>query len=160
MNYYEILKVSKNASEQQIKDSYKMLIKKYHPDIYKGNKEFAEKTSAELNNAYSVLSDPKKRAEYDLSLLPSNDTLDNTSTSSTYSSYQNYKYYQQTYEEQRQEKENWNQNFKKKLYKYVDDHTKNLSQSTRIVIVLIVIFIALLFLLLSIMDYLKIIKPI
>ena len=155
MNYYEILKVSKNASEQQIKDSYKMLIKKYHPDIYKGSKEFAEKTSAELNNAYSVLSDPNKRAEYDLSLLPSNDTLDNTSTSSTYSSYQNYKYYQQAYEEQTQEKENWNQKFKKKLYKYVDDHTKNLSQSTRIVIVLIVIFIALLFLLLSIIDYLK-----
>ena len=43
MNYYEILKIPKTASDGQIKSSYKELIKKYHPDLYFGDKNFAEK---------------------------------------------------------------------------------------------------------------------
>ena len=70
MNYYEILKVSKNASQQEIRDSYIKLIKQYHPDIYKGSKAFAEKTTKEINDAYDVLSVPERRREYDLSLEP------------------------------------------------------------------------------------------
>lgn len=68
MDYYEILQVNKNASQKEIRNSYLHLIKKYHPDIYKGDKNFAEKKSKEVNIAYETLYDPIKRAEYDLEL--------------------------------------------------------------------------------------------
>ncbi|RME55401.1 molecular chaperone DnaJ [Candidatus Woesearchaeota archaeon] len=62
-DYYEILGVDKNASKEEIKKAYKRLAKKYHPDL---NKETgsAEKFK-EINEAYSVLSDDHKRANYD-----------------------------------------------------------------------------------------------
>lgn len=65
MNYYEILELKKGASQEDIKKSYKRLIKKYHPDIYKGDKTFAEKKTAAINVAYDVLSNPTTRQEYD-----------------------------------------------------------------------------------------------
>lgn len=70
MNYYEILEVSKSATEKEIKDSYKNLVKKYHPDLYEGDKDFAEKMIKMINEAHDVLSDPEKRKEYDFSLNP------------------------------------------------------------------------------------------
>lgn len=70
MNYYEILKVSQKASEKEIKDSYKSLVKKYHPDLYKDDKNFAENKIKQINEAYEILSDTKKRKEYDESLNP------------------------------------------------------------------------------------------
>ena len=70
MNYYEILKVKQNASQETIKTSYKKLIKKYHPDIYKGDKNYAEKMTKELNIAYDTLSVPALRREYDISIAP------------------------------------------------------------------------------------------
>ena len=63
-DYYDILDVSKNASEQDIKQSYRKLALKYHPDKNKGNKE-AEDKFKEATEAYEVLSDSKKRASYD-----------------------------------------------------------------------------------------------
>lgn len=72
MNYYEILQVKKNASQEEIRNSYINLIKKYHPDIYQGDKSFAEKKSKEVNVAYEILSDSEKRAEYDLELESEN----------------------------------------------------------------------------------------
>ena len=159
MNYYQILEVSKNASEKEIRASYKKLIKQYHPDIYKGNKSYAEKITMDLNNAYATLSDAEKRAEYDLSLLPpspQNNSYTNTQTSSY--NYNNYKQsYTQTYSEPiEEEKENWNQKFKKKLYDFVDEHTKNLNYKTRAMIVVIIILTSLIFTLLSVIDYLKV----
>ena len=63
-NYYEILGVSKTASEDEIKAAYKKLVKQYHPDLHPGDKLAAEKFK-EINEANEVLSDKQKRAAYD-----------------------------------------------------------------------------------------------
>lgn len=64
-NYYEILKISETANYQEIKNAYKSLVKKYHPDLYVGDKEFAEQKIKEINEAYDILSNPETKAEYD-----------------------------------------------------------------------------------------------
>ncbi|HVR40357.1 MAG TPA: J domain-containing protein [Thermoanaerobaculia bacterium] len=63
-DYYEILGVKKNASEDELKKAYRNLAKKFHPDKNKGNKE-AENKFKEISEAYAVLSDKEKRAQYD-----------------------------------------------------------------------------------------------
>lgn len=63
-NYYETLGVDKNASQDEIKSAYRKLVKQYHPDLHPGDKACAEKFK-EINEANEVLSDEKKRKEYD-----------------------------------------------------------------------------------------------
>lgn len=63
-DYYEVLGVDKNATDQQIKTAYKKLAIKYHPDRNPGNKE-AEEKFKEAAEAYDVLHDPEKRQRYD-----------------------------------------------------------------------------------------------
>ncbi len=63
-DYYELLGVKKNATEEEIKKAYRNLAKKYHPDRNKGNKE-AENKFKEFSEAYAVLSDKEKREQYD-----------------------------------------------------------------------------------------------
>lgn len=63
-DYYEVLGVSKSASDEEIKKAYRKLAKKYHPDMNPDSKE-AEAKFKEANEAYEVLSNPEKRAKYD-----------------------------------------------------------------------------------------------
>src|SRR6516162_1532245 len=63
-DYYKALNVSKTASADEIKKSYRKLARKYHPDANKGDAK-AEERFEEISEANSVLSDPKQRKEYD-----------------------------------------------------------------------------------------------
>ncbi len=63
-NYYQVLQVSKQASEDAIRKAYRKLAKQCHPDMYPGDME-KEAQFKELSEAYGVLSDPQKRKEYD-----------------------------------------------------------------------------------------------
>lgn len=64
-DYYEVLGVSKTATDEELKKAYRKLAKKYHPDANPDNKEEAEKNFKEVNEAYEVLSDKQKRNMYD-----------------------------------------------------------------------------------------------
>ena len=64
-DFYELLGVSKGASDSEIKKAFRKLTKQYHPDLNPDDKT-AEAKFKEVNEAYSVLSDPKQRADYDL----------------------------------------------------------------------------------------------
>ena len=63
-DYYNILGVNRNASEREIKQAYRRLARKYHPDVNPGDKS-AEARFKQINEAYEVLSDKEKRQKYD-----------------------------------------------------------------------------------------------
>ena len=63
-DYYEVLGVDKGADEATIKKAFRKLARKYHPDVNPGDKN-AEAKFKELNDAYEILSDPQKKAQYD-----------------------------------------------------------------------------------------------
>lgn len=147
MNYYDVLRIDKNASAQEIKDSYKKLIKRYHPDLYPGNKVRAEAVTRDLNEAYEVLSDPEKRAMYDLSLqepiqiytepyIPPKDIYIQEEIIEEPKSY------------------TWDQKLKKNIYEFVDKKTQSMSKKAKDVVILIVILSSLIILLFTIKDYL------
>jgi molecular chaperone DnaJ len=63
-DYYEVLGVNKNSTEDEIKKAYRRLAQQYHPDRNRNNKE-SEERFKDINEAYQVLRDPEKRAQYD-----------------------------------------------------------------------------------------------
>ncbi|SDG34253.1 molecular chaperone DnaJ [Selenomonas sp. WCT3] len=64
-DYYEVLGVDKGASAADIKKAYKKMARKYHPDLNRDNPKEAEEKFKEVNEAYDVLKDPQKKAQYD-----------------------------------------------------------------------------------------------
>src|SRR5512136_2211145 len=64
-DYYEVLGVPKNATLDQIKQAYRALARKYHPDVTKEDKAHAEERFKEISEAYEVLVDDEKRKLYD-----------------------------------------------------------------------------------------------
>jgi curved DNA-binding protein CbpA len=65
VQYYEVLGLSPNAEPQVIDAAYRAMMRTYHPDVYSGSREEAERTSKQLNAAYAVLKDPVKRRAFD-----------------------------------------------------------------------------------------------
>lgn len=115
---YQILGVSKNASQDEIKKAYRVLAMKYHPDKNPGD-AVAEKKFKEISNAYSVLSDESKRHQYDMfgsgSGQSSYSSSSSTSSSTGGYSYQDnpfWQFYQQSQSNQNgqknQEEPQWN----------------------------------------------------
>ena len=83
-NYYDILQVNRNASPEIIEKAYKVLAKKYHPDLYPDeNKKYAEETLKQINEAYEVLSDSQKKKIYDESLI-NNENLNEQNNTEQY----------------------------------------------------------------------------
>ena len=66
-NYYQVLNLKPNATEAEIKRSYRVLAKRYHPDVNPNDAASADRF-ADIGEAYNVLSDPQQRAEYDAKL--------------------------------------------------------------------------------------------
>src|SRR5215813_7689356 len=64
IDYYQVLGINKNATEDEIKKVYRKLARKYHPDLNPNDKE-ANKKFQQINEANEVLSDPEKRKKYD-----------------------------------------------------------------------------------------------
>ena len=64
-DYYQILGVPRNASDEEIKKAYRKLAMQYHPDRNQGNEKWANEKFKEINETYGILGDPAKRRQYD-----------------------------------------------------------------------------------------------
>lgn len=70
MNYYEILGASRQAEPAVIDAAYRAMMRRYHPDVFNGGRDEADRRSKEINEAYGTLRDPRRREAYDATLAP------------------------------------------------------------------------------------------
>lgn len=133
MNYYQILNIKNTATKSEIKNSYKKLVKKYHPDLYDGNKEYAENKIKEINEAYNILSNESSKAEYDLLL--------------TQNEYNNYESTHEIYETSPQES-----NPQSAFHKYILEKLNKLDTKRQLQIILIIIFIVMILLIINMLE--------
>ena len=113
-NYYEILEVSENASKDVIEKVYKVLAKKYHPDLQQTqhDKIIAEEKMKEINEAYSILSDDEKRAKYNQKLEAERRILENKKNSSVNNTANNYTgSYSNNYSNNKSNNSNYSNNY-------------------------------------------------
>ena len=90
-NYYDILEVNQKASKEVIQKAYKVLVRKYHPDLYRQDqKKYAENKIKEINEAYNVLSDDFLRGQYDKELQKEIEQINSQKYSSQTNIYNNY----------------------------------------------------------------------
>lgn len=66
MNYYNILQIDENATQEEVRQAYHKMARLFHPDNFKGAQKDAEEQMAKINEAYDILYDVNKRAAYDL----------------------------------------------------------------------------------------------
>jgi len=82
-DYYDVLEIKRDASPEDIKNTYRRLARKYHPDVAKGDKEEAERNFKSITEAYEVLNDNSKRQMYDRGFDPNERRPQRTSNSWT-----------------------------------------------------------------------------
>ncbi|MBR4110920.1 MAG: DnaJ domain-containing protein [Clostridia bacterium] len=121
-NYYEILEVNETASQEVIERVYKLLAKKYHPDMNLDNPKEAEEKFKEVTTAYETLSNPDKRKKYDEELSYERqqqnevNSYTNTTTQETYAYAEpQQEYTQTTYSYEKVEDEKSSQKAQKKI---------------------------------------------
>ncbi len=175
MNHYDTLGVSKNASQKEIKNAYKKLIKKYHPDIYPGDKTFAEKKTQEINEAYDILSNEETKKSYDEEINPSSDIYNytppkyNNPESYSYQNYYKNNYYDSDFENYKRyadyhrskvpnsnftDKNNMHDQFSESIIKSI---TK-MSSNKRIFLIVLILGIYFIFLISSFLKFSSIFK--
>lgn len=81
MTYYDILGIPPTASQAEIKEAYRNLLKAFHPDMYQGDPSFAKRKTEEVVEAYNTLKNPELRQRYDAELFFSSYNQSNTYTS-------------------------------------------------------------------------------
>ncbi len=177
MNYYDILGISNTATNSEIKKAYKTLVKKYHPDVFEGDKSVADSKIKQLNEAYEVLSNADERAKYDESLLAvSNEstTSSNNYSNSQTTDYDVYKKYDDLYKYDYYKKYTTNyygvsrddlHNEKSKTFyqnRKVQDSDFFMGSRTKFVFlisILLVIFLVILLILISYLKTLLVVAP-
>ena len=109
-NYYDLLEVTPKASKEIIEKAYKVLIKKYHPDLYSGEERiYAENKTRDLNEAYRILTSDFLREQYDLELEKEK-------------SFSNNNYTEKNTKNTKNEKNNFNSNSNQSVNKEVKQH--------------------------------------
>ncbi len=176
--YYTILGIKENASPKEIKSAYKTLMKKYHPDVYKGDLKQAEKISSEINVAYDILGNATSRAEYDQMLLEQREEKNqagysyynyqqknNTRTTNTNTAQKNYRkqspqdIYDRITKNRNYKKDNYSNSYSyRAIYKtqnYVQNKLMSLNYFHLIIIVLIIFSLGFLISTLELLDFHK-----
>lgn len=158
MTHYDTLGISKNATEKEIKEAYKKLIKKYHPDVYPGDKSFAEKKTQEINHAYDILSNEEAKRNYDIEISPSYDYTPPKYTNPESYSYKNYysensssdfENYKRYADYHRSKVPNSNYNVHDEFSDNIVNSVNKMSSNKKTILILTILFLYILFLVIT-----------